>query len=144
MTKVHATCVEIEGAAVLLRGPSGSGKSDLALRLMDGGARLVSDDYTEVEESEGRLVASAPPAIEGLMEVRGIGLIETKFAAKATVSLVVDLTAAVDVLRLPDPAACEILGVSLPLFKFAAFEDSTPAKIRLAMRIANGTVRRGQ
>ncbi len=144
MVKVHATCVEVGGTAVLLRGPPGSGKSDLALRLIGGGARLVSDDYTEVEERDGRLTVSAPKPIAGMMEVRGIGLITMEFARQSTLGLIVDLTPAGGVERLPDPETCEILGVSVPLFKFTAFEESTVVKIRLAAGIAHGTVKRVQ
>jgi serine kinase of HPr protein (carbohydrate metabolism regulator) len=58
---VHATCVAIDGRGILIRGRSGAGKSDLALRLIDRGARLVSDDYTILAASGGRLRAAAPP-----------------------------------------------------------------------------------
>lgn len=69
--KIHATCVEVEGLGVLLRGPAGSGKSDLALRLIDDGARLIADDYTDLTIEEGRIIARAPDTIQDLMEVRG-------------------------------------------------------------------------
>ncbi len=77
---VHATAVAIEGEAVLLRGPSGSGKSDLALRLIDGGAQLVADDQTLLRRAGGRVLASAPPAIAGLLEVRGVGVVRVEAA----------------------------------------------------------------
>ena len=70
---VHATCVAIGDRAVLLCGPSGSGKSDLALRLIDGGAQLVADDQVVLRAEGGRIVARAPEALAGRMEVRGIG-----------------------------------------------------------------------
>ena len=70
---LHASTVSIKGRAVLIEGPSGSGKSDLALRLIDRGATLVSDDYTIVRRIDGNLIASAPPNIAGLCEVRGCG-----------------------------------------------------------------------
>ena len=76
MVQVHGTCVAIDGCAVLLRGPSGSGKSDLALRLIDGGARLVADDRAEISLRQRRLVVNAPPEIAGLIEVRGLGVLE--------------------------------------------------------------------
>lgn len=142
MVKVHATCVEIDGTAVLLMGPPGSGKSDLALRLIDSGARLVSDDYTELSEKEGRLVASAPQAIAGMMEVRGIGVVGVECAGESPVGLAVELVHAGGVERLPDPKTSEYLGVAIPLFRFTAFEESTPAKVRLAAGLANGSVKR--
>ncbi|OHC73308.1 MAG: hypothetical protein A3G18_12180 [Rhodospirillales bacterium RIFCSPLOWO2_12_FULL_58_28] len=141
MIKVHATCVEVGGAGVLLRGVPGSGKSDLALRLIGGGARLVADDYTEIKKRDGCLAASAPEAIAGMMEVRGIGLIRLECAVECTLRLVVDLVPAAGVERLPDPETCEYLGISLPLFRFSAFEESTVVKIRLAAGIAGGTIK---
>lgn len=141
MVKVHATCVEVGGAGVLLRGAPGAGKSDLALRLIGGGARLVADDYTEIKKKGARLTARAPKPIAGMMEVRGIGLIRLECAAECALNLVVDLVPAAGVERLPDPETCEYLGVSLPLFRFSAFEESTVVKIRLAVGIAGGTVK---
>jgi len=138
MELVHATCVEIDGAAVLLRGPSGSGKSDLALRLIDGGARLVADDQVELSVLRGELVATAPAALAGRLEVRGLGLIDlpaTHRAAHARVVLAVDIgpTAAP---RLPDQATVEVVGVALPRIILAAFEASAPAKLRLFLAVA--------
>src|ERR687898_3364772 len=71
---LHATCVELSGTGVVLLGASGCGKSDLALRLIDRGARLVADDLVTVERHGRRLIARAPEAIAGLMEVRGLGI----------------------------------------------------------------------
>ena len=73
---VHASTVASDGRAVLISGPSGSGKSDLALRLLDRGFTLVSDDQTIVRRDGDRLVASAPPTIKGKLEIRGIGIVE--------------------------------------------------------------------
>src|SRR5207237_6122820 len=73
---VHASTVALDGRAVLITGPSGSGKSDLALRLLDRGFTLVSDDQTIVRKDGDRLLASAPPTIAGKLEIRGIGIIE--------------------------------------------------------------------
>jgi len=133
--RIHATCVAFEGGAVLLRGPSGSGKSDLALRLIDSGASLVADDQTLVEHREGGLIAFAPSTIAGQMEVRGLGLVSVPFLETAPLRLVVDL---VDLPpeRLPASETIDILGVSLPLLRLRAFEASAPAKLRLAVREA--------
>jgi serine kinase of HPr protein (carbohydrate metabolism regulator) len=79
---IHATCVAIGGQGVLIMGPSGIGKSDLALRLIDRGATLVSDDYTEIELVEGALTGRPPATIAGKIEVRGVGIVTMVFAGK--------------------------------------------------------------
>ena len=133
MISVHGTTVALEGVGVLLRGLSGSGKSDLALRLIDGGARLVADDQTELRRTADGLVARAPATIAGKMEVRGVGILRVPTVASAPVRLVVDMVSAERVERLPEPQFCEYLQCSLPLLALAPFEASTPAKIRLAL-----------
>jgi serine kinase of HPr protein (carbohydrate metabolism regulator) len=134
MVLTHGTCVEIDGVGVLLRGPPGSGKSDLALRLIDGGARLVADDQTELRCDGGAVVASAPPPIAGRIEVRGVGILDLPSAASAPLALVVDLVAAAGIDRLPEPARCRYLDCSLPLLRLAPFEASAAAKLRVALR----------
>lgn len=136
MDQTHATCVDIDGAGVLLRGPSGSGKSDLALRLIDSGARLVADDCARLRRSGGRLIASAPPEIAGRMEVRGLGIMDFEALAETPLRLVIDLVAPGDIERLPRPATAEVLGVRLPLVRLAPFEASAPAKVRAALKAA--------
>ena len=136
MQLVHATCVEIGGHAVLIRGPSGSGKSDLALRLMDTGAQLVADDQTQLSPEGGRLFASVPSTIAGMMEVRGLGIVRMAHRDHVPVALVVDLIAAKDVERLPEPTMAAFAGIRVPRVSLAAFEASTPAKVRLAVLVA--------
>lgn len=133
MIRVHGTCVAIDGEGVLLRGAPGSGKSDLALRLIDGGASLVADDQTELTRRGGTITAAAPAAIAGQIEVRGVGILPCPSVAAARLSLVVDLVAADAVERLPEAQSCVYLGRPVPLLRLAAFEASTPAKIRLAL-----------
>ncbi len=133
MVLVHGTCVAIDGTAVLLCGPSASGKSDLALRLIDRGARLVADDQVELESRDGTLHAAAPEVLSGLLEVRGMGIMRLPHCAGAAVGAVVELAAADDVERLPEAASREFEGVALPLYRMTAFAASTPAKIRLAL-----------
>jgi HPr kinase/phosphorylase len=133
MLLMHATCVEIERHAVLLRGPSGSGKSDLALRLIDAGARLVADDQVELEARNGRLWARAPAALAGRMEVRGVGIRRLAFHDRSAVALIVDLVPARQVPRLPEPETETLEGIELPRLRLAPFEASTPAKLRLLM-----------
>lgn len=118
----------------MLRGPSGSGKSDLALRLMDEGAVLVSDDQTCLHLTPSGLLACAPEPIAGLMEIRGIGLVPVPHHDHVALELVVDLTAYDRIERLPDFQQTEYLGVKIPLLRLDAFAASTPAKIRFYLR----------
>lgn len=139
MLLVHATCIDIAGSGVLLRGPSGSGKSDLALRLIDGGAVLVADDQVVVEGADGVLRASAPAVLAGLIEVRGLGIMRLPYQ-DSTLRLVVDLTPVAEIERLPDDDRCDDLGVTLPVIRLAPFEASAAAKVRLAVRLATGDI----
>jgi serine kinase of HPr protein (carbohydrate metabolism regulator) len=133
MSQVHGTCIEVAGIGVLLRGAEGSGKSDLALRLIDGGARLVADDRVDLRPGAGDLWASAPAALAGRLEVRGIGIMAVPTVASARLGLVCDLVVA-EIERIPSRLSAELEGVSLPLLSVAPFEASTPAKVRLAAR----------
>lgn len=133
MPAMHATCVAVDGRGILICGPSGSGKSDLALRLIDRGAMLVADDQTVVENRDGTLWASTPVELSGKLEVRGVGIMELP-AGPATVSLVVELVPPDAVERLPETESLEIEGLDLPLLRLAPFEASADAKVR--MRIA--------
>ena len=129
---LHATSVAIAGRAVLLSGPSGSGKSDLALRLIDRGGILVSDDYTLVMRVEGRLIATPPATIAGKMEVRGIGIVDLPSTPQAPVALLVDLFDRVE--RMPlDPLLRIVAGLQVPVVKVAPFEASAPIKVELAL-----------
>ena len=129
---LHASTVAKGGQAILITGPSGSGKSDLALRLLDRGFTLVSDDQTIVRKNGERLIASAPPTIAGKLEVRGIGIVEVDCANDVPVALIVELTN--DIQRLPDDGRERpILGVSLPFVTLDALPASAPAKVDLAL-----------
>lgn len=132
--RIHATAVAIGGHAVLLRGASGAGKSDLALRLIDAGARLVVDDQSELFRRGEALIVRPPGTITGLMEVRGIGIMRIEGLAEAPVALIADLVPPDEVERLPPRRRETILGLSLPLIALAPFEASAPAKLRLALR----------
>ncbi|WP_088185635.1 HPr kinase/phosphorylase [Sphingobium sp. Z007] len=130
---LHATSVAIDGRVVLLRGPSGSGKSDLALRLIDRGGALVSDDYTLVKRVEGRLIATAPDTIRGRMEVRGIGIVAMAALSDAPVALIADLFDPVD--RMPlEPVHRNVAGIDVPVVKISPFEASAPIKVELALK----------
>jgi serine kinase of HPr protein (carbohydrate metabolism regulator) len=129
---VHASTVAIGGRAVLISGPSGSGKSDLALRLLDRGFTLVSDDQTIVRRDGDRLIAAAPPNIAGKLEVRGIGIVEMERLDNVPVALIVELTS--DIQRLPDDSRERLLlGVALPLVSIDATTASAPSKVALAL-----------
>jgi serine kinase of HPr protein (carbohydrate metabolism regulator) len=142
METVHATAVDIGGKAVLLRGPSGSGKSDLALRLIDAGALLVADDRVALSRQGAGVVASAPATIAGRMEVRGLGIVRVRAAGPSPLRLVVDLVPPEAVERLPKAAETVLLGVAIPLMQLAPFETSTPAKLRLALRLTPQEIER--
>lgn len=97
---IHATAVAIDGQAVLLRGPPGAGKSDLALRLIDGGARLISDDQAALRREGANIVVCAPATIVGLIEVRGLGILRIDPVDEAPLGLLVDLVSSIEVERL--------------------------------------------
>jgi HPr kinase/phosphorylase len=129
---LHASCVELSGTGVVLLGPSGSGKSDLALRLIDGGARLVADDRVTIERCGERLVARAPEAIAGLIEVRGLGIMRVEHCPSSALGLVVALGCAPPP-RLPERTTYEVLGLALPYLELDSRAPSACAKIRLAL-----------
>jgi serine kinase of HPr protein (carbohydrate metabolism regulator) len=129
---LHASCVALNGRAILIAGRSGAGKSDLALRLIDRGARLVSDDYTILRRMGGRLLATAPANIEGKMEVRGIGVVAFDRQEDVPVCLAIDLDRAVE--RLPDPHdPLVVAGVKVPVIGLNGLEASAPVKVELAL-----------
>lgn len=140
---VHGTCVALAGCGVLILGPSGSGKSDLALRLIDqpgrgtGGerlsARLVADDQVRITSRQGRLVATAPPALAGLMEVRGLGIVALDCAAEAELELVVRLAEAKDIERLPERSQCVLFDLAVPEIAIDPRSPSAPARVRAGL-----------
>ncbi len=129
---LHATTVARGGRAVVIAGRSGSGKSDLALRLFDRGFLLVSDDQTILSKAGGRLIAGAPPTIRGKLEVRGIGIVEVETVDAVPVCLIVELSEAVE--RMPDSGRTRtLLGIDVPLIGIDAASASAPAKVDLAL-----------
>jgi serine kinase of HPr protein (carbohydrate metabolism regulator) len=129
---LHASTVALNGHAVIISGPSGSGKSDLALRLLDHGFILVSDDRTIVHRDGDRLVASAPATIKGKLEVRGIGIVDVNSVDDIPVGLVVELTNTIQ--RMPDDGQERlILGVHIPLINVDAMTASAPSKVAMAL-----------
>jgi HPr kinase/phosphorylase len=153
MTKtvnIHASCVVLgdagesfgapPDAGVLIMGESGSGKSDLALRLIERGAQLVADDRTELFAQNGVLMARAPAALAGLMEARGLGIVALPFAAQARITLAVTLVKPGEVQRVPQHEFYRILpelalpdSAMPPLIRLSTREASATAKICLAV-----------
>ena len=133
--RLHATAVARATSAgwraALLRGPSSAGKSDLALRLIGQGWRLVGDDYIEAWRSGGRLYVSASEPIAGLVEVRHLGVLGQPPLPCARAVLMIDCVR--DAERLPEPAREVIEGVDLPRLELVALEPSAPAKVELAL-----------
>lgn len=142
---VHATCIRVgtagkrfgapPSAGILLLGKSGSGKSDLALRLIALGAELVSDDRTDLRILRNRLVAGAPKSIAGLIEVRGVGIVRMAHTPRATITLAVELDRKPQ--RLPEAARYRPLpalaeSAAPRLIALDAFEASAPLKVLVA------------
>jgi serine kinase of HPr protein (carbohydrate metabolism regulator) len=129
---LHCSTVAKNGRAILITGPSGSGKSDLTLRLLDRGFTLVSDDQTTIKKDGSRLMASAPPTIAGKLEIRGIGIVEMERVENVPVALLVELTG--EFARMPDDSRERpILGVRLPLVSIDAMTASATSKVEIAL-----------
>ncbi|MFD0388887.1 hypothetical protein P7L64_23560 [Tistrella bauzanensis] len=135
---MHATCVRIAGAGVLLIGDSGVGKSDLALRLIDAGAELVADDRVIISppatDDDRWPVARAPRALFGLIEVRGVGILRVGAADQAPVRLVAQLRPpGHPIERLPGRRHLDLAGIAVPVIDLVAVEASAPARLRAAL-----------
>ncbi|MFN4140783.1 HPr kinase/phosphorylase [Aestuariivirga sp.] len=142
---IHGTCLALGEDGVLLLGNPGSGKSDLALRLIDGEgfglsavsrrAMLVADDQVAVRRAGTALIASAPAALSGKLEIRGLGIAELPARKEAVLRLAVRLTPAAEIERMPDVARArmEILGAAIPLVLIDPSQASAPARIRAAL-----------
>ena len=145
---VHGTCVALGKSAALIRGPSGAGKSDLALRFLFLARRapaaieapiLVADDQVVLSRRDDAIVAEPPASIAGKLEVRGVGIVEMKWAREANLLLVVDLVAPDRVERMPLPETVEILGLPVRRLHLAAFEASAPIKLAAALAMVRTT-----
>jgi HPr kinase/phosphorylase len=147
---IAGTAVAIGDTAVLLTGPSGSGKSDLALRLIDGGAQLIADDRVELLVEAGRLCCQAPhdmpPALLGFIEARGVGILPAShIAGPLPLQWLVELVPpGLDppgqVERLPAAETRDFLGHGVPVLRLSAFEASTASKLRLAAACGPGLI----
>lgn len=130
---LHGSAVAIGGHGVLLIGPSGSGKSDLALRLIDRGAKLIGDDIVHVEIAQGAPVLAFAPNIAGKIEVRGVGICSVAYVQSAAFRLVVEF--ATEVERMPAEGARTLIAdFSVPLVTLNPFQVSSALKVELALR----------
>lgn len=136
----HASCVDLPDnlGGVLIMGPAQSGKSSLTLQLMAQGARLVSDDQTLVQSGAQGLVASAPPGLQGLVEIGGYGIVKVPPAQQADTTLlrlVVILVPVAEALeRMPEATQHPVMGVSLPRLWLRPHDPAAPAKIMAVLR----------
>jgi HPr kinase/phosphorylase len=141
---VHSTTVAISGRGVMLRGPSGSCKSELALRLMEEAgnglgslelrAELVADDQTEVFEQDSKLWVRCPETIRGLMEIRGLGIINATPHGPCPLALVVDLQPSGSIERMPEEAdrLTTFFGHEVPRIRLDASQAAAPSVLRVA------------
>lgn len=140
---IHGTCVALGRRAALLRGPSGSGKSDLALRFLFLARRgpaaldppaLVADDQVCIRRDGDRIFASSPESIRGQMEVRGLGIVGVKLMPEAELVLVVDLVDPSQLERFPpEGLTARVASTDLPLLHLAPFELSAPIKLAIGL-----------
>jgi HPr kinase/phosphorylase len=137
---LHASSVARKGDAVLLLGAPGAGKSDLVLRMIDVGWRLVADDQVMLRADHGTLRASAPAALHGMLEVRGLGVLGPLpvEAPDPAVRLAVMLVPREGVPRLPEPECWSAEGVAVPAIRLHGFDAAAPARLALALEVACG------
>ncbi len=129
---LHASCVAVDQRGVVILGPSGSGKSGLALSLIALGAVLVADDQTEIFLRDGVVTARCPTPLRGMIEARGVGILQAPVLAEAKVALVIDLGCK-ETDRLPPRRSVTLLGVACDLVH-AGFTDHFPAAILCYVR----------
>tara|TARA_R110000824_G_scaffold17309_1_gene70432 strand:- start:5161 stop:5616 length:456 start_codon:yes stop_codon:yes gene_type:complete len=131
--KMHATAVAISGVGVMIRGKSGSGKSDLALRLIDRGATLIGDDYVEIRRQDVKLLLNPPSSLAGKLEVRSLGILECDHVSDIELKLIIDLKEDPD--RFPlDTQVMILLGIAVPFCTLDAMETSAAIKAELALQ----------
>ena len=133
MNQFYATAVTYCGFGILIRGPSGSGKSDLALRLIDDGAGLVADDQVIIKAVGQELYLSPPDSLSGLIEVRGIGVIKIEYVRDIRLRLVVELDPSNEIQRTPIIKEELIKKIPVPVVNMHAFESSVLVKIKIIL-----------
>jgi serine kinase of HPr protein (carbohydrate metabolism regulator) len=138
---LHASCVAIGSSGVLLMGESGTGKSDMALRLIDRGAILVADDRVEITRKGKSVVVNAPKSIEGLLEIHGVGIFKMKSRKNTPLRFVALLASHEWIERLPYPEPYSCLGMEIPQMRLCPFELSSVIKVEMAVgALQDGTM----
>jgi HPr kinase/phosphorylase len=135
MNLVHASLVSWDGIGILIRGASGSGKSQLCLLLMEEGAKLVADDQVLLESEKGMLFGSAPAVLAGKLEIRGLGIIDVDHQPEVEIKLIVDLMPSALIPRMPEPheLRVEILNHPFPRLSLDLQSTATLAKIKTSL-----------
>jgi HPr kinase/phosphorylase len=138
---IHGTCVALGSRAAILTGPSGSGKSDLALRFIHTApgplaAALIADDQTYIRAKDDRLIATAPDTIAGQIEVRGIGIVTVPYQVEAEVVVLVELASRERIPRMPPSPLPHrrLCGIDVPILLLYPFEPSAALKLRLVLQ----------
>lgn len=133
MNPIHATSVVFKGKGLLIKGASGSGKTDLALRIIHVGGLLVADDYTQLQVEGKELIATPPPTIKGMIEIRGVGVTQVPCCARAPIDWVINLVAS-EPERMPEASTETLMGVTLPSLALYPFTASAVAKLALMLQ----------
>jgi HPr kinase/phosphorylase len=131
---IHATAICIGDHGILIIGPSGSGKSDLALRLIDRGAKLICDDRVVVDTASGAPILRQAANIAGQIEIRGIGIVNMPAVPMADLRLIVNIGAPPERFPLSMPL-CDLCGFSVPALNLSPFENSAAIKVEMAARV---------
>ena len=139
LKRIHSTSVVIDDNGVLILGDSGSGKSDLALRLIDNGATLISDDISICRKNSNNIYLYCPPEIKGLLEVREIGIITVPFVERIRLRLVVNLKSNNNE-RFPKDSSFRILGIKIPIINIEGKNSSAVAKIKVKLNEIRETI----
>ena len=139
LKRIHSTSVVIDDNGVLILGDSGSGKSDLALRLIDNGATLISDDISICRKNSNNIYLYCPAEIKGLLEVREIGIITVPFVERIKLRLVVNLKSNNNE-RFPKDSCFRILGIKIPIINIEGKNSSAVAKIKVKLNEIRETI----
>ena len=140
MTNIQATAIHIDHHGILLTGAPASGKSDLALRMINDGAELIADGETSLVVQGYTLMATAPAITAGQLHIHGIGSIRMPFENSAPIRCCVHLSASWHVQKNPQWRTENFLGVNIPIIELNAFEASTPIKIKTALKMIIGEI----
>ncbi|RMF10548.1 MAG: aldolase [Alphaproteobacteria bacterium] len=137
LIRVHASCVTFGATGVLIRGASGAGKSDLALRVIHLGGRLVADDQVYLQAQDGVLYAFAPHVLRGRLEVRGVGIVELPYAHVSALGCIIDLIDGRNIDRMPEPMKVELAGLRIACHRLDPFEAAAPHKVAAIARLCH-------